>query len=170
MRARAHPYFPCGPDTRIDTQVEHVWTIDDMCFRWRRFPRKAATISMIASLRPGSRSWLRRLERRGSDQRPKLALSGSASSPEASFFQLYSPSGGGIFVAEPVTHANAALNAPEVRWPALGMRVLEPGGEMRIDIRLGRDSEIAVVQVDAWKSALYRPPLLGLLPETWVSG
>ena len=24
-----HPYFPCGPDTRLDTQVTHAWTIDE---------------------------------------------------------------------------------------------------------------------------------------------
>ena len=24
-----HPYFPCGPETRIDTEVTHVWTIDE---------------------------------------------------------------------------------------------------------------------------------------------
>ena len=24
-----HPYFPCGPETRIDTDVTHVWTIDE---------------------------------------------------------------------------------------------------------------------------------------------
>ena len=24
-----HPYFPCGPETRIDTQVADVWTIDE---------------------------------------------------------------------------------------------------------------------------------------------
>jgi aldose 1-epimerase len=58
------------------------------------------------------------------------------SSPHASFFQLYSPEGGGIFVAEPVTHANAALNEPEERWAELGLRVLEPGEEMRLDMRL----------------------------------
>src|SRR5882757_397891 len=23
-----HPYFPCGPATRIDAEVTHVWTID----------------------------------------------------------------------------------------------------------------------------------------------
>jgi aldose 1-epimerase len=57
-------------------------------------------------------------------------------SPDARFFQLYSPAAGGIFVAEPVTHANAALNAPEEQWPELGMRVLEPGEEMRLDLRL----------------------------------
>ena len=55
---------------------------------------------------------------------------------EAHFFQLYSPADGGIFVAEPVTHANAALNAPEAQWPELGMRVLEPGEAMRLDMRL----------------------------------
>jgi len=58
------------------------------------------------------------------------------SSPEARFFQLYSPREGGIFVAEPVTHANAALNAPEADWPELGMRVLAPGEEMSLTMRL----------------------------------
>ncbi len=58
------------------------------------------------------------------------------SSHEARFFQLYSPRAGGIFVAEPVTHANAALNAPEAEWPELGMRVLEPGEAMGLDVRI----------------------------------
>jgi aldose 1-epimerase len=58
------------------------------------------------------------------------------SSPTARFFQLYSPADGGIFVAEPVTHANAALNEPEERWAELGLRVLEPGEELRLDLRL----------------------------------
>jgi aldose 1-epimerase len=58
------------------------------------------------------------------------------SSPDARFFQLYSPPTGGIFVAEPVSHANAALNAPEKDWPGLGIRVLEPGEAMHLDMRL----------------------------------
>jgi aldose 1-epimerase len=57
-------------------------------------------------------------------------------SGQARFFQLYSPESGGIFVAEPVTHANAALNEPEERWAELGMRVLEPGEAMHLDMRL----------------------------------
>jgi len=57
-------------------------------------------------------------------------------SRQAEFFQVYSPASGGIFVAEPVTHANAALNAPEAEWPELGMRMLEPGEEMRLDMRI----------------------------------
>jgi len=58
------------------------------------------------------------------------------SSPTARFFQLYSPASGGIFVAEPVSHANAALNAPEDEWPELGMQVIDPGEEMSLDMRL----------------------------------
>ena len=58
------------------------------------------------------------------------------SSQDAHFFQIYSPTSGGIFVAEPVTHANAALNAPEAEWGELGMRVLEPGEEMSLTMRL----------------------------------
>jgi aldose 1-epimerase len=35
-----------------------------------------------------------------------------------------------------VTHANAALNAPEAEWDDLGLRVLAPGETMRLDMRL----------------------------------
>jgi aldose 1-epimerase len=57
-------------------------------------------------------------------------------SPDARFFQLYSPFAGGLFAAEPVSHANAALNEPENEWPQLGMRVLEPGEAMSLTMRL----------------------------------
>ena len=69
------------------------------------------------------------------------------SSPDARFFQLYSPATGGIFVAEPVTHANAALNAPEEQWPELGMRVLDPGEEMSLAMRLDVIAEIAAFRL-----------------------
>ena len=42
----------------------------------------------------------------------------------------------GIVVAEPVTHANAALNAPEEQWRQLGMEVLEPNEEMALTMIL----------------------------------
>ena len=41
-----------------------------------------------------------------------------------------------MFVAEPVTHANAALNAPEREWAGLGMRVLDADEEMSMTMRL----------------------------------
>jgi aldose 1-epimerase len=67
---------------------------------------------------------------------PGLPFRTVLSSPEARFFQLYSPAAGGVFAAEPVTHANAALNAPEEDWPALGLRVLAPGESMKMTMRL----------------------------------
>jgi aldose 1-epimerase len=67
---------------------------------------------------------------------PRWPFKIDLSSPNAGFFQLYSPKSGGIFVAEPVTHANAAHNAPEADWAELGLRVLAPGETMRLDMRI----------------------------------
>jgi aldose 1-epimerase len=132
-----HPYFPCGPDTYIDTQVTHAWTIDEHVLPVEKV---AAEGRYDLRDRPvcgqgldnGWGGW-------GGSARmndPAWPYTLEMSSPEARFFQLYSPAGGGLFVAEPVTHANAALNAPEEQWPELGMRVLEPGEAMTLDMRL----------------------------------
>ena len=72
----------------------------------------------------------------GAHRRSLLPFKLQLTSPGARFFQLYSPATGGIFVAEPVTHANAALNEPEEQWPELGMRVLAPGEAMNLSMRL----------------------------------
>ena len=132
-----HPYFPCGPDTVLDTRVHHVWTIDEQVLPVERVPAKGRF-----DLRQrrvcgqdldhgfdgwGGLAWM---------NDPNWPYELHLSSTSAGFFQLYSPSEGAIFVAEPVSHANAALNAPEPDWPELGMRVLEPGEEMSLDMRL----------------------------------
>ena len=108
-----HPYFPCGPETRIDTEVTHVWTIDEHVLPVERVPadgrfdlRDRPVCGQ--DLDHGFGGWSG--EARMSD--PSWPYEIRLSSPEARFFQLYSPAAGGIFVAEPVTHANAALNAP----------------------------------------------------------
>lgn len=132
-----HPYFPCGPETRIDTSVSHAWTIDEHVLPVEKVPAE------------GRFDLRRRLVcgqglDHGFDNWGGLAWMGDPgwpydlilSSVSAGFFQLYSPAEGGIFVAEPVTHANAALNAPEAEWPELGMRVLDPGAELQLDMRL----------------------------------
>jgi aldose 1-epimerase len=132
-----HPYFPCGPDTRIETEVTQVWTIDEHVLP---VDRVAADGRFDLRDRPvcgknldhGFGGW--NGEARMSD--PAWPYNVRLSALEARFFQLYSPPAGGIFVAEPVTHANAALNAPEADWPKLGMRVLEPCEAMRLDVRL----------------------------------
>lgn len=132
-----HPYFPCAPETRIDTEVSHAWTID----------AHVLPVEMVAAeggfdlrdrlvcgqdLDHGFGGWSGHARMTDPEWPYELRLS----SPTAQFFQLYSPTEGGIFVAEPVTHANAALNEPEERWPKLGMRVLEPNEAMSLDIRL----------------------------------
>jgi len=132
-----HPYFDCGPETRIDTRVACAWTIDKDVLPVAKVPatgRYDLSNRLVCGqdLDNGFGGWGG--EARMSDPDWPYAL--RLSSPEAKFFQLYSPARGGIFVAEPVTHANAALNHPESEWPELGMRVLDPGEPMHLDARL----------------------------------
>lgn len=137
-----HPYFHCTSETRLDTRVEGAWTIDEDVLPVERVPasgRFDLTDRPVCGqdLDHGFDGWggIARIRTPGSPFRIEL------SSPNARCFQLYSPPGGGIFVAEPVTHTNAALNAPEEEWERLGLRVLAPGEEMILD------SRIAVISV-----------------------
>jgi aldose 1-epimerase len=132
-----HPYFHCGPQTRIDTQVTHAWTIDEHVLPIDKVPAEGRfdlsdRLVCGQDLDHGFGGW----GGRAALSDPEWPYELSLSSPTAQFFQLYSPRHGGIFVAEPVTHANAALNAPEDQWPELGMRVLEPGEALSLDMRL----------------------------------
>lgn len=132
-----HPYFPCGPQTRIDTQVTDAWTVDEKVLPVAKVPAEGRydlkdRLVCGQGLDNGFGGW-------GGEARmtdPSWPYELRMSSGDARFFQLYSPPDGGIFVAEPVTHANAALNAPEEQWPELGLRVLDPGGEMSLTMRL----------------------------------
>jgi aldose 1-epimerase len=132
-----HPYFPCTADTRLDTEVLGVWEIDEKVLPTGRVPAEGRyglrdRLVCGQGLDHGFDGWggIARMETPGLPFRIEL------SSPTARCFQLYSPSEGGLFVAEPVTHVNAALNAPEDEWPKLGLEVLEPGEEMELDARI----------------------------------
>ena len=132
-----HPYFNCTGETRLETQVSHAWTIDEKVLPVARVPasgRYDLSDRMICGqdLDNGWGGWCG--EALLSD--PGWPFQVEMSSPQARFFQVYSPASGGIFVAEPVTHANAALNAPETQWLELGMRVLDPGEAMELDMRI----------------------------------
>jgi aldose 1-epimerase len=132
-----HPYFPCGPQTRIDTDVEVVWTIDAHVLPVDKVPATGRydlrdRLVCGQDLDHGFGGWGGEAALSDPDWPYQVAVS----SPEAKFFQLYSPPTGGICVAEPVSHANAALNAPEPEWPELGMRVLDPGEQMSLDARI----------------------------------
>ena len=132
-----HPYFPCGPETRLDTVVETVWTIDEHVLPVEQIPAAgrfdlSERLVCGQNLDHGFGGW-------GGSARlsdPVWPAELELTSPDVRFFQLYSPASGGIFVAEPVSHANAALNAPESEWPDLGIRVLEPGASASLDMRL----------------------------------
>lgn len=132
-----HPYFPCGPETRMNTEVETAWTIDEHVLpleQVRADGRFDLQDRLVCGqdLDHGFGGWGGRA--RMSD--PAWPFELELSSPTARFFQLYSPASGGIFVAEPVSHANAALNAPEDEWPVLGMEVLQPGQASELTMRL----------------------------------
>lgn len=139
-----HPYFPCGSETVLDTEVDVAWTIDDRVLPVERVPangRYDLSDRRICGqdLDNGFGGW-------GGEAAitdPKWPFSVRMTSADAKFFQVYSPPTGGIFVAEPVTHANAALNAPEDQWPELGMRVLAPGETMNLSMRLGVEPQSA---------------------------
>ena len=132
-----HPYFPCTEGTRIETSVGHVWTVDEHVLPVEKVPatgRYDLSDRLICGqdLDNGFGNWSGCVLMNDAEWPFELELS----SPQARFFQIYSPASGGFFVAEPVTHANAALNAPEPEWLELGLRVLDPGEEMRLDMRL----------------------------------
>ena len=132
-----HPYLHCGPGTRIGTEVTHVWLIDENVLPTKKVAAEgrydlSGTGVCGLDLDHGFGGW-------GGSARfvdPGWPVELFLSSPDAAFFQLYSPPSGNILVAEPVTHANAALNARESQWAELGMRILEAGETMSLTMRL----------------------------------
>jgi aldose 1-epimerase len=121
-----HPYYPCSDDTVLDTQVASAWTIDAQVLpidnvpavgrydlRQRRICGQGLDNGFDGWSGTATITW------------PGKPASLRLSSPDARRFQAYSPAAGGLFVAEPVQNANAALNAPQAQWPALGLALLE---------------------------------------------
>jgi aldose 1-epimerase len=132
-----HPYFPCTAETRLDTRVTSVWTIDERVLPVEKLPAQGRYDLRDRrvcgqDLDNGFGGW----DGRARIATPGLPFAIEMSSPDARFFQLYSPVSGGLFVAEPVSHANAALNAPEADWPELGLRVLDPDETMALTMRI----------------------------------
>jgi aldose 1-epimerase len=132
-----HPYFPCTADTVLDTRVTSVWTVD-------------AAVLPVANVAASGRYDLRRRRICGQGldngfdnwsgsaeiRWPGRAAAVTLKSSDAHRFQVYSPDTGGLFVAEPVQNANAALNAPQHQWPDLGILLLEQGQERVLHARL----------------------------------
>jgi len=131
-----HPYYPCDAQTRIDAEVAQVWEVDEQILPTGTAPAtgRYALDGQPAcgrGLDNGYGGWGGEMRLIAGDGRiTRMA------SPDAHFFQIYSPPQGGLLAAEPVSHANAALNEPEERWPELGLQVLEPGETMRLRMTL----------------------------------
>lgn len=132
-----HPYFPCIAETRIDTEVDYAWTIDEQVLPVERVPAEGPydlrdRPICAQGLDNGFGGW----SGRARIVTPGLPFRLEVSSPDARFFQIYSPRSGGFFAAEPVGHANAALNEPEESWPELGLKVLDPDETMSMTMRI----------------------------------
>jgi aldose 1-epimerase len=131
-----HPYYPCDGETVLDTVVERAWTIDAAVLPVEAVPavgRYDLRERRICgqSLDNGFDGWSGSASIRWPGEKAGLRLS----SPDARRFQVYSPASGGVFVAEPVQNANAALNAPQDRWADLGLAILEQGQNAEIHAR-----------------------------------
>jgi aldose 1-epimerase len=132
-----HPYFDCGPETILDADVGCCWTIDEQVLPVERvsaegrFDLRRRRICG-QDLDHGFGQW----SGRARIDDPGLPFAIELSSAASPYLHVYSPRAGGFFAAEPVTHANAALNAPESEWPSLGLKMLEPGETMTLDMRV----------------------------------
>ncbi len=130
-----HPYFPCSATTVLNAAVENVWTIDADILpvsRERATGRYDLRERRIcgANLDNGFEEWSGRADIKWPDAGAAMTILSAASR-----LQIFSPAQGGIFVVEPVTNANAALNAAEADWPALGLVILKTGEETSLTAR-----------------------------------
>jgi len=131
-----HPYYPCTPDTELDTAVESAWTIDERVLPVERVPasdgydlRRRRVCG--AGLDNGFEGWSGSASIVWPGEDASLFLR----SPDATRFQVYAPVAGGLFVAEPVQNANAALNEPQERWAELGITMLGEHEEQSLHAR-----------------------------------
>ena len=131
-----HPYAPCSADTRIDTGVDTAWTVDADVLPVAEVPARdcyslADEPVCGRTLDNGFGGW-------NGDSLvtwPSRGIAMRMTSQDARYFQLYSPATGGVFVAEPVQHENAALNRPQAEWSAAGLRLLAPGESRTLAVR-----------------------------------
>jgi aldose 1-epimerase len=131
-----HPYYRCDAETRLDTEVATVWTVDENVLPLERIAAEGRydlrrRLICGQDLDNGFGGWSGTATFDWPQEEAMLRLS----SPDCRYFQVYSPSGGGLIAVEPVQNANAALNAPQTEWQELGIEILRPGEERRMSAR-----------------------------------
>ena len=129
-----HPYFPCDGETRLETGVTDVWLIDEDVLPTELVPASGKFLPSNGpvcgrGLDHGYEGWSgEALIDWGLGARVRMTA-------EAPRFQLYAPASGGLFVAEPIENANAALNLPQEQWQAAGLALLTQGEERSLTVR-----------------------------------
>jgi aldose 1-epimerase len=129
-----HPFYPCPPGTVLDTVVTEVFPVDAELYPTGREPavsRYDLRNRMIsgAGLDNGYGGWSGQAKIRWPNGL------GLAIRSDERWFQVYAPTDQPVLAAEPVTHANGALNAPEAEQAALGLRFLAPGETFELTAR-----------------------------------
>ena len=163
------PISTAGPTTRIDTGVNHVWTIDEHVLPVDEVPAtgrfdladrtSAATASTMASAAGAGRARV---------DRPRLAVRGRDASPGAPLLPALFARAGRHLRRRAGHPCQCRLSAPEAEWPELGMRVLEPGETMELDRRLEVSARNSRRRLNARKAASIAR--FRCRSETWVSG
>ena len=129
-----HPYFPCDGETRLETGVTDVWLIDEDMLPTKLVPTRGKFLPSNGpvcgrGLDHGYEGWSgEALINWGHGAKVRMTA-------EAPRFQLYAPASGGLFVAEPVENANAALNLPQEQWEAAGLALLAQGEQRSLTVR-----------------------------------
>ena len=131
-----HPYYPCDNTTVLDTRVKTAWSVDAAVLPVEEVPATgqydlAKRKICGQALDNGFEGWSGEAVINWTNDARSLTLS----SPDATRFQVYSPREGDLFVAEPMQHSNAALNAPQEKWRALGIEMLKPGQSRGLHVR-----------------------------------
>lgn len=132
-----HPYFPAGDRVTIRTGVEGVLLTDAEHLPTGEVAPALGAYGLSdrlisgAGLDHGFTGWSGQLEILYPDHVVRVSASSNAS-----WLQVYAPTGEDYFCAEPVTHANGALALGEADWEDQGIRILEPGQSLRMDMRL----------------------------------
>ena len=134
-----HPYFPADPDSVLNASVRSVSLTDAEHLATGTSQPAQGAYSLqdrrIAgiNLDHGFSGWDGAFTLTWPGRPLGLRMTAAMASQ---WLQIYAPSGQDYVCAEPMTHANDAFAAPESDWMLLGVRCLEPGETMSLEIRL----------------------------------
>lgn len=132
-----HPWFPRREGTGLAFDATHVWLEDARHLPTEQRPIEVAADLDFRRLRALPRRWINNAYTgwRGSATvlQPDLGLSVKITAPDMGVAIVFSPDGDAdFFCFEPVTHAVDAFNQQGMP----GLRILEPGAEMAMEMRI----------------------------------